>query len=478
MPTAPLTFGNDQRADQELAGASPLAVNVITDGAGAVRRRPGISTWSGAPASVDEASSVEGMTAFEGELYYVNANRHIYKIDPDTQTSTDLSTGGGPSFLAGSSRPVFATTQFRLFIAGGGALEKVDSSETTAERVGTSSPPPICTHVAAQASRVLVNDLTDATRRGMISFSRAGSAGNETFEGPPFGIVTAEANPDALVALYSNGNEAYAFGERTFQIFTPDPNIVLAPSRAVSYGCSAPYSVIEGDSEFHWLDHARRFVTSDGRGATEISAQIGRTLDTVSSVSDCFGFRFLADQFDMLCWVFPSDGRTFAVQAGGGWAQWHGWTTGQGHTLLPVRSHYFWPEENVHLVGLSTGQIAQLDMTAYDDLGETIKAEVRTGFVSRETMAVKHCEAVRFFFKRGHTSSATAAPQVLLSWRDDLGGFCSPVRLSLGVSGDHTFTVERRSLGTYRSRQWRLEFTEAVDFVLAGCTETFSVGSS
>lgn len=478
MPSQPLIFGNQQASgDQELGGASPLAINVVTDGAGVVRRRPGITAWSGMPASVDEASPVIGMHAFGGYLYYVNANRHIYRIDPTTATSTDLSTAGGPSFLAGLARPMFAETQFRLLIAGGAALEKIDSGETVAERVGTgTNDPPPCTHVAALASRVLVNDLTDSSRAGMISFSRPGSAGNETFEGPPFGVVTAEAKPDALVGVFSNGNEAWAFGERSLQIFTPDASVILAPSRAVAYGCSAPYSVIEGDSAFSWLDDKRRFVSSDGRGAEEISGPISATLDGVTAVTDCFGFRWVADQYDVLCWLFPSDGRSFAIQAGGGWAQWHGWTNGQGHTILPIRSHYFWPEQNVHLVGLANGQIAKLEMAAFADLGVTIKAEALTGFISRETMSFKHCQAVRFFFKRGQTATGSTEPHVMLSWRDDLGAFCAPLRIGLGTTGDYTVSVERRSLGRYRTRQWRLEFTEAADFTLAGCTETFTVG--
>ena len=65
---------------------------------------------------------------------------------------------------------------------------------------------------------------------------------------------------------------------------------------------------------------------------------------------------------------------------------------------------------------------------------------------------------------------------MLLSWRDDLGDFCRPIRMTLGATADYVFTVERRSLGTYRARQWKVEFTEAVDFVLARAEETFTVG--
>lgn len=478
MPTEPIYFGNDQKSgDHELAGASPLAVNVITDGAGAVRRRPGISAWDGFPASAEEDSAIEGMHAFEGSLYYVNANRHIYRVAPDTATSTDMSTGGGTSYLAGSSRPVFAETQFRLLIAGGGALEKIDSGDTVAERVGTgATAPPICSHVVALASRVLVNDLTSATTRGRIAYSGVGSASNEVFDALNF--VTAEARPDSIEGLFGNSNELFAFGERSLQVFTPDASTILQPQRALSNGCAAGYSIIEGDGVFHWLDDRRRLVSGDGRSAEEISATIAKTLDGIDVVSDCFGFRWIADQYDVLTWVFPSDGRTFAAQAGGGWAQWHGWTTGNGYTLFPAKSHFFWPEQNVHLVGLEDGTIAKLDTDAHDDLGGIIKAEARTGFVSHDTSAYKHCESIRFFFRRGHAASGAAAAQVLLSWRDTLGDFCTPIRMNLGVQADYVFTVEKRSLGTYRSRQWKLEFTDAVDFVLARCEETFTVGTN
>lgn len=478
MPTEKIFFGNDQRSgDHELAGASPLAINVLVDGQGTVRRRPGISAWDGFPATIPEASPVTGMHAFEDTLVYVNGNRHFYRVTPSTATTADLSTGGGNSYLAGTARPVFAETPFRLVIAGGAAPEKLDKAETVMERLGGS--PPIATHVAYQSLRLILNDQTDDTTIGLIRTSDArGNVGEETWDA--LSSIRASANPDPVVGLFSNSNELFAFGSESLQVFTASGNdqfnAGLAPQRAVNRGCVAPYSIVESDETLGWFDEKRRFLTSDGRGVDDISGPIARTLDGIDTVSDCFGFRWMADQYDVLCWVFPTDGRTFAVQTGGGWAQWHGWTTGQGHTILPITSHYYWPEQNLHLVGLESGQIAKLDTAAYDDLGETIKAEVVTGFIDHGSVGYKHCELVRFIFRRGHTSSTTEDPEVLLSWRDDLGAFCSPVRLSLGLANDNVFAVERRSLGTYRSRQWKLEFTEALDYVLARAEETYNAG--
>lgn len=472
MPEKQLFFGNDQRSgDHALAGPSPLAVNVITDGAGTVRRRPGISAWAGFPAVIPEAQPIAGIYAFGTDCYFVNDLRKIYRVTPSTAVAHNLSIGGGSSYLAGTSRPVFAETAFRLAIAGGGAASKVEASAVVASQIG--GTPPVSSHIVAQSSRLVVNDLTSSTTMDRIRYSGVGSAGNEAWSA--LGFVTAEARPDGIAALAENSNELFAFGSRTLQVFQPDESAIFRPGRALNRGCAAPYSVIKSDDSFAWFSEQKTFLLSDGRSAQGLSDSIDGTLDRITMWEDAYGFRWNAEQYDCLCWLFPTDGRTFVVQQGGGWAQWHGWTDGQGHTPLPITSHYYWPEQNVHLVGLSTGQIAKLDSEAPTDLGAAIKAEVLTGYQNRDTDATKHCQAARFTFRRGH-ATGTDEPQVLLSWRDNLGAFCSPIRLSLGVAGDDVFTIEKRSLGAYRARQWRLEFTDAVDFVLARAEEIYTVG--
>lgn len=473
MPAAPLLFGNNQQSgDQELGGASPLAINVVTDGVGAVRRRPGISAWDGFPTVAPSTESVIGLFDFQDELYVVYANRQIVKIAGGV--ATNLSTFGLASYLAGTGRPVFADTQFRLVIAGGAAPEKVDSGETVAERLGGS--PPDSTHIVAIASSLVSNDLTEPATYDQVRISGNGDAGNETWN--PLDEVPANARPDGIVSVQASTNQLYVFGNRTLQTFVPDasgtPPRIFAPLATIQRGCAAPHGIVAVDDDFAWLTEQRVFVRSDGRSVTEMSDGISATLDAVGTVSDAFGFRWTADQFDCLAWVFPTDGRTFVSQSAGGWAQWHGWTDGAGHTPFPATAFHFWPEQNLYLVGLADGTIAQLDSTGTSDLGARIKAEVRTGFINRDTDAHKHCEAVRFTFKRGQT--AGVEPQVLLSWRDTLGPFCAPLRLGLGTVGDYVFTVERRSLGTYRARQWRLEFTDAVDFALARAEEIFTSG--
>lgn len=472
MATAPIVFGDQQQSgDQELAGASPLAINVLVDGAGAVRRRPGLSAWDKFPTTVPHASQVDGLGQARGELYYVTADRTIFRLIPESGAVENCSTTGADSFLAGTGRPVLAETQFRIVIAGGAAPERVNvGTGVTAALLGGS--PPNCSHVAAMSSRLFLDNQTGGSANiGHINFSGVGSAGNETFDALDF--VSAEARPDSIISLRENTNELFAFGQTSLQVFSPDPTIVLAPGRTKNRGCLAGHSPIRQDEDFAWLDDKKQFVLSDGRADQVLSEPINATLDSipVANLTDCWGFRYAEGQWDALVWALPTDGRTFCFS--GGWSQWQGWTEGQGFTAWPGKSHFYWSQQGVNLVGLSTGQIAKLDLAANTDLGGRIKAEVTTGFLNRDTLAIKDCQVLRLVFKRG--VGTTTDPRVLLSWRDDLGGFKGPKVIGLGTTGQKVFTVEIRSLGTYRARQWKLEFSDTADFILAKVEEVFQV---
>lgn len=474
MPAQQIFFGNRQASgDQQLAGASPLAVNVLVDGAGAVRRRPAIAAWDGFPATPPSSSPVIGIFSFAGDVYYVDDNRAIYRVQTGGGGGgvTPLSGGGAESFLLGTGRPTFADTSFRLVIAGGDVPSKVDLGATSAARLG--GGPPVATQVAALNQRIFLNNYTDASTISRIEYSRPGDAGNESFGNLQF--KSAEGRPDPIVALKDNANELWAFGETTLQVFTPDPTGVIAPGRSVNRGIAAAASVIRVDDNFAWLDEKRDFVAGDGRSTDVLSAPIAGTVDRIATVADCWGFRALGDQFGLIGWLFPSDGRSFVMQEGGGWAQWQGWDPTTGYTPFPIQSHYYWPAENLNLVGLANGQIAKLDFSGSTDLGEAVKAEVRTGFLNQNTDAVKKCDVLRFTFRRGHTSSSSA--QALIYWRDDLGGWLGPKAIPLNDTKP-IFTREIRSAGYYRARQWRMEFTDAADFVLARAEETYTVGGS
>lgn len=473
MPTARLKLGNVQASgDSELAGAAPLAINVLMDGRGAVRRRPGISAWSGFPSSIPEASSIAGICQFQGDLYYVNDARKVHRVIVASAADQPLSTSVLTTRLAGSGRPVFAETKYRLVITGGDVPQKVDAGATVAARLGGSPPP--SSQMVMLSSRLISDDQTSSQNVGQFRLSGVGNGATGEEYWDALNYIEADARPDDIVALKENTNELYAFGETTLQVYYPDPNTVFAPGRTQNIGCLAAGSPIRRDNTWAWMATAGRFVTMEaGAAAEEISKPIAHTLDLMTSQSDCFGFRYNFDQFDCLVWAFPTDGRAFSYQDGAGWSQWQGWNSANGnYGPLGITCHYWWEQKNLHLVGLSTGQIAQFDTAAATDLGSPIKALVRTGFEDHGTDAYKSCEALYLTLERGQTSTPA---QVLVSYRDGLGAFCPPIAVKLGTTGDNVITVRLGSMGTYRRRQWQFEMSDAAELVLASVEEVFSM---
>lgn len=481
MPQAPISFVNAQSSGlDELGGASPVAVNVCVDGAGTVFRRPGIATYLAA----QQPNAVSGMVVSNGDrvfaLYDTLAERAIYDVSSPVTPVRLATAAGAASGLAGSGRPAFAETEMIIAIAGGSDMQKIVLApfETT-DRLGGS--PPFATHVVANGSRLLANDLQATSSRTIVRYSGI-AQGTVTYSGLEqwsvgignAGFFTAEADPDPIVAIYANSNEVFTFGTRSLQVFGSDPNLVFGTVAARELGCGAGYSVIPVDQQFLWLDNKRRFVISDGREYNVISDPIKRTLDGMSRVDDCFGYRVLMGPVDALLWTFPSDGRTFAFQKGGGWAEWLGWT-GTNWTQFPVTSCAYRPATAQHLVGLGTGDIATLSLTNTTDLaGSAVRAFIQTGYMSRDTDARKECIAVRIALRRGQTQSAVG-PQAFFWWADRPGDVMDKIPIDLGKSGDSEIVLEFCGLGVYRRRQWFFEFAGSEQLTLVGATETYNV---
>lgn len=475
MAEAKIIFGNNQESgQQELAGASPIAINVLSDGKGAVRRRPGLATYDQAPSAVVDSTGINGLHVTAADTVLVSAeSRKLYRIV--ASTAYGLSTTPAEE-VAGGERPVFAENEVAVLVAGGDEIQKIDLTTFVSSQLKLTSTdaPPKATHVAANSSRFLANDLTSASTAGQLRYSKTGQVDYD--EWPGRYLFTAEARPDPVRAIGENINEVWAWGTTTTQLFVPDASSVYAPSKTLSYGIGAPYSVIAVDQQFAWLDQRKRFMLSDGRSDQDLSQPIARTLRDITTFADCYGFRYANDQFDCIVFKLPSDGRTFCYQLGGGWSQWQG-RSGSNWTAFPVTAHAHRPSDNTDVVGLEDGRVCQLTTAANDDLGEPIVADVTTGFINHDTDAIKTSKGLHLTLKRGPSASGDSE-EMLISWRDDLGPFCDPIAIDLGSVTDREPVVHLWSLGTYRKRQYRLTSSGTSEWVLAGATETFEVGAN
>lgn len=470
----PIPFTNQQASGVEpLAGAGVVSMNVVVDPAGAVTRRPGIRTYSQAPLTAVDSGGIEGLFATDdGYLLAVSKGpgRAVYEIRNGTARTVQ-------NALPGTLRPIFAQTEALVTIAGGREILKYIRSNRTLDVLGGN--PPMASHIIAHASRLLANDLVvnrTAVRYSATAIGSLDYSGMEDWTfAPPAGFITAEARPDNVLAVAENTNNVFVFGQGTLQVYGPDASFVYLPESTREYGCGAPYSVIKSDQTFAWLDQYQRFVLSDGRSVKVISDPIAKTLDDMEVYQDCFGYRVQTGSIDCLVWTFPTDGRTFVYQIGSGWGQWSGYNPSTtGYTPLSILSHHLRQDTDINVVGTTDGFVAELSMDAATDLGDPIRAHVETGYVSRGTDQRKHCKAVRMVFRRGTITGATG-PQAWLSYRDQPGAWEPALPIDLGGSGDTHPVLEFRSLGTYRRRQWRFEFTGTEDLVLVSASEDFQV---
>jgi len=478
MPTEPIPFGPNQASGWEpLAGGSPLALNVVVDGRGAVHRRPGIQNVATAPSTSIDGNGVSGLyVTSAGKLFAVGGSapsRSIYAITGGA--AVDL-TGVDQGDLRGTLRPTFAETEALLVIAGGADMQKMVLDGSISSRLAGS--PPQASHVSFLASRLLANDVQ--VDKSKINFSSPASStvttGHEQWNGTgSSGFTSAEARPDPIVALGDNGSELFAWGQTNLEIFTPDAFFAFARVVTRDFGCIAPYSVTRQDTNFAWLDHRRRLILGNGRAMQPISGPIEADLQAMGTVSDCIGARVKVGVSDCLVWVFPTEGRTMAVQTnGGGWSQWQSTTSG---VLGPFNATAFAhdPVTDTQYVATSDGIVGQLSHDAADDLGEDIVARVETGFIDHGTDENKECQRVQFALERGTTSSTTTEPVAFVQWADEPGVWCSPRPLWLGMAGQARPVITLSSLGVYRRRNWRFTFSSSERLALASARETYTV---
>lgn len=466
----PIPIFNDERSsEEELAGASPAAHNIVIDRSKAVRRRPGVQQYTTAAFNTD-GNPVEFVhRTFDGSIYAVQREsgilgKPVYRMAGVDAARTELGR------MNSDKRVMGAETEGMLALAGGWAPHRVELATHQLEPLGGS--PPRATHVAGNSARLLLNDI-DEPSRVRYSDVQLGTVltGHETW--PALNVFAAEARPDRVVAVAENTNEVFVWGETTLQVFAPDPSFVFATTAAREYGTPAPYSIIKRDQKFSFLDHQRRIIVTDGRSFEEVSQGIQKTLDELEVVSDCFGFWVLMGSYDCLVWTFPTDGVTFVYQAGI-WSRWTGWD--------PVSSNWKWldilafhqrPDDKTPVVGTASGRIGRLSLGATDDLGEPIRAYVQTGYLDRGTDAKKQCKRVRIALRRG-VSANPSGPQAWLGWRDRPGAF-QRIPIDLGDPGETDIVVSLNSLGVYRRRQWLFEFGVEAELSLAGITEDFDV---
>lgn len=449
MPAVKIPFHVTQASGQEeRGGAPPLSLNALVDGVKWISVFPGSSAWSLFPESVTE-SEVIGITDWNGVLVYVTADRKIYSLD---QAGNHTQVNTSSFLLEGSDPPVFAKTQGRLFIAGGGRISHWDGPGTVAVYI-TDADAPRATHVVAVVNRIVA----PALGTGDLCWTDVG-AGNHLTGWRALNSANAEARDDIVLALHENARQIFAFGPETLQAFEPDPSVDFIPLQADNEGLFAKHSVINllRERAFAWFTPNREFVVGNGRGKVEvISKLLASTLQDLESPEDCRAYRILWKDHELLIWRFIAARRTFCFDVTHKRFLELGARDANGQRInWPVTAYHFWPDLGVHLIGREDGQIQVLDEDATTLAGKTLDAEIEVGEQDHASDAMKATVELRVAAKRGVVATDSTPPWVTIGYRDRPGPW-REFRFSLGDFSDTKSVVRRRIVGKpYPRRSW------------------------
>lgn len=347
---------------------------------------------------------------------------------------------------------------------------------------------PTCSHIAdAQAP-------TNATFLGFLDqyllalkansarFDWADTANPDNWLGE---FATAESRPDNAVALIAAFGEIFIPGTTTGEHWADSGNPV-APFQRITgtiteRGSRSPYSVVQTDNSFFFLDSQRRVIRMAGRDPQVVSNPFDRDFQSMDVIEDAIAMDYNAEGDTKYVITFPTSKRTFAYDYKlDYWAEWSFWNEAKA-----IREHWIgnvgaycslW---NKYLVGSRVdGRIYTASREFTKDGDNTVATEMWTGRNNWGTDKRKVTQKIRFKVKRGdglNGLNPSTTPKLFISKRDNGNTAWSTEKLiDLGISGDTEFYKTFRRLGTYRDRQWRFRLTDG-PLTLVSAEEDFRV---
>lgn len=463
----PIGGGENLSADRATQ-ATTLVANASIGPAGENTQRAGLVDV-GVSGSDFGSSPVIGMWQWRSWLVLVTSDRKVWAIAVGAPTTVlALSDATAGTQLPGTQRPVFAEDDLpRLVIAGGGAPLQWTGAGLCAALVASGSPP-AATHIAYLGQRLLANDLSNPTE---WFWSDPFPGGSTSWQ--PLSFDNADASPDPIVGVYSTIREVYVFGERSLQVYTAgsDPFNPFDNAVVQAIGCSAPYSPVNADGSWIFLDDRRRIVVSDGRQLEDISADLAKALRGFSAVADCWSFREDIEQQTYYVFRFPTAGREFYFDTSKkAWME-RDYYAPTARIPLPYQAHAFWPAFNGHYFGSTTaGAVYKWDPDTHTDLGQPLVMDRVTGWLDHGSNVRKRSVRVRARLRRG-AGTPTTEETFEVRVADDGGAWGEWELVPLGESGDNEQIADAYPAGIFRVRRYQFRYSGTAGTALLAVEE-------
>lgn len=467
MPTVKIPLGpvGDAATEIVLSEEAAACIDGYIGSRGEIVRRPGL----------EFLFNYNSNKPIIGVYWWPHANK-VVAIDPTQVYFGELNTSGSSEITfspigsyavvpASEPRASFATDGTYCFFTSGTNIYRISIGGSGPNVL--IGPPSNPTHVAWLDGYLLCNNKDSNTFYwSNVNDYTTWAGGN---------LASAAGDADYIDALHVINRQIFLFGKVSIEIWedngvTPFERI---PGGMINTGCCAPYSIIEADGDFIFLDDRRRFVVLSGRSITPIPCVYSSMIEGFADVSDCTGDRLTLRGRELLIFSFPKGGHTFVYNTQNKtWTEFSHWIEGdeirKAWIVSTLTYAVGWGR---HVAGSrfeSEGYSIKED--TYLDFTDTMRFCYRTGVIDHGSTRDKRSEEVRIRVLRGQAN--VTDPKMMVRWRDNGDTAWSYEELiDLGNAGDTIIPVTLQRNGIYQTRQWEFSVTDNVPVTLLDAEE-------
>lgn len=418
--------------------------------------RPSLSPYVTFPTG----TSLRGLYCQDGlglTTIYAVVDNTLYTLNNDG-SYTNVGT------IIGSDLCSFASTIYHTAIVSGGNLYLYDGVSITNVIIPDS---------------LVVSDVTSLDNYFIVSIANSNKfywvkPGQTVID--PLSFASAERNPDDIVTLTSIGDEMWAVGQSTVEIFT-DSGDAAAPftrlaGRVYSIGCADKNSLVRCNKDtlpcLIWVTPAKEVVLAQGVPA-KISNESVEELLKLSNTFTAWAFRVNRHDF----YILTTDNETLVFDITiGVWYRWSSYMKETWDASIGLQVN-----DKIYGATKTSNTVYKLSENRVDGSNDYIVCEV-SGFIPNSTNNSVVCQAVTLFINYGFTPDYLDGPLVEMRWSDDSGAnWVNYYHESLGLKGGYSTTARFRSLGSFNrpGRYFEFRFSQISSFRLDGVTLNDSV---
>lgn len=285
-------------------------------------------------------------------------------------------------------------------------------------------------------------------------------------------VASAESSPDGLLRVLVDHREVWLFGTETVEVWantgaSPFP-FERVPGALLERGCGARRSPAKMDNSVFWLGDDRIVYRAEGYQPARISTHAIEEVLRVGTVSDAYGMTYFQAGHHFYVLTLPSLGRTFvfdpAASAVAGAPIWHERQSGTSLDPATWNVQCIFSAFGKTLVGLQAGQVAELDLDTYTDLGEPIRSVIVGLPFYADTLRAQMVDfELECEIGVGTPTGQGTDPQVMMRYSDDGGYTWSHQRqASLGRQGVRIIRAMWERLGSFRQRTVEISISDPV----------------